>query len=87
MRQVIIYNYLDANNHNGLAMRQKLPSHGFVWNKFDDFTSGKIDQLMKKDKYKQGHILEVDEEYPKELQKKHNQNRKGGKLVLNLKDK
>ena len=51
-------------------MNQKLPSHGFARDKFDDFATEKIDQLVKKDKHE--YILDVDGEYPKELQKKHN---------------
>ena len=50
-------------------MIQKLPTHGFSWEKVEDFTPKKIDKLVKKDK--KGCILEVDVEYPKELYKNH----------------
>ena len=39
--------------------------------KMDDFTPEKIDKLVKKDK--KGYILEVDEEYPEEVNKNHNE--------------
>ena len=85
--------YLDTNNLYGWAMIQKLPTHGFLWEKAEDFTPEKIDKLVKKDK--KGYILEVDVEYPKELHKNHNElpflaeRMKIGKvekLVPNLKD-
>ena len=85
--------YLDANNLYGWAMIQKLPRHGFSWEKVD-ITPEKIDKLLKKDK--KAYILEVDVEYPKELHKNHNElpflaeRMKIGKvekLVPNLKDK
>ena len=50
-------------------MIQKLPTHGFSWEKAEDFTPKKIDKLVKKDK--KGCILEVDVEYHKELYKNH----------------
>ena len=62
--------YLDANNLYGWAMIQKLPTHGFSWEKVD-ITPEKIDKLVKKDK--KAYILEVDVEYPKELHKNHNE--------------
>ena len=88
------FQYLDTNNLYGWAMIQKLPRHGFSWEEVEDFTPGKIDKLVKKDK--KGYILEVDVEYPKELHKNHNElpflaDRlkigKVEKLVPNLKDK
>ena len=90
----IYLRYVDANNQYGWAMIQKLPTHGFLWKKGEDFTPEKIDKLVKKDK--RGHLLEVEMEYPKELHKNHNQlpfltkKMKIGraeKLVPNLKDK
>ena len=51
-------------------MIQKLPTHGFSWEKAENFTPEKIDKLVKK--YKKGDILEVDVEYPKEPHKNHN---------------
>ena len=61
--------HLDANNLYSLAMIQRLPRHGFVWEKVDDFTFEKIGKLVNKDK--KGYILEVDEEHPKELHKNY----------------
>ena len=75
-------------------MIQKLPTHGFSWEKVEDFTPEKIDKLVKKDQ--KGHILEVVIEYPKEQHNNHNElpflaeRMKIGKvekLVANLKDK
>ena len=60
----------------------------------EDFTTEKIDELVKKDK--RIYLLEVDVEYPKELHKNHNELpflvermkiRREEKLVPNLKDK
>ena len=65
------FQYLDTNNLDGWAMIQKLPRHGFSWEKVEDFTPGKIDKLVKK--YKKGYILQVDVEYSKELHKNHNE--------------
>ena len=85
---------LDANNLYGWGMVQNLPTHEFLWKKGEDFTPEKIDKLVKKDK--RGHLLEVEMEYPKELQENHNQlpfltkKMKIGrveKLVPNLRDK
>ena len=90
----IYLQYLDANNLYGWAMVQNLPTHGFLWKDIEDFTSEKIDKLVKKDK--RGYLLEVDVEYPKELHENHNElpflaeRMKIGreeKLVPNLKDK
>ena len=86
--------YLDANNLYEWAMIQKLPTHGFSWEKVEDFTPEKIDKLVKKDNT--GFILELDVEYPKEVHKNHKEliflaeRMKIGKvekLVPNLKDK
>ena len=90
----IYLQYVDANNLYGWAIINNLPTHGFKWKKGEDFTSEKIDKLVKKDK--RGYLLEVDVEYPKELHENHNElpflvekNKIGReeKLVPNLKDK
>ena len=53
-------------------MVQKLPTHGFKWvKKVEEFTAEHISKLVKKDK--EGYILEVDVDYPKELHRKHNE--------------
>ena len=67
----IYLQYVDANNLYGWAMIKNLPTHGFKWKKGEDFTPGKIDKLVKKEK--RGYILEVDVEYPKELHENHNE--------------
>ena len=90
----IYLQYLDANKLYLWAMVPNLPTHGFKWNKGEEFTPDKIDELVKKDKRR--YISEVNVEYPKELQENHNelpflaQRMKIGreeKLVPNLKDK
>ena len=63
--------YLGKKNLYGWAVIQKLPIHEFAWQKVDDFTTEKIDKLLKK--VRQGYILEVNVQYPKELHKKHNE--------------
>ena len=63
--------YLDTNNFYRWAVIQKLPTHGFSWEKVKDFPTEAIDKLTKKDK--KGYILEVDVEYLKDLRKKHNE--------------
>ena len=50
-------------------MINNLLTHGFKWKNGEDFTTEKVDKLVKKDK--RGYILEVDVEYPKELRKNH----------------
>ena len=52
-------------------MINNLPAHGFKWKNGEDFTTEKIDELVKKKK--RGYILEVDVEYPKELHENHNE--------------
>ena len=59
--QGICLQYLDANN--------PLPTHGFKWKKGKDFILEKIDKLIKKDK--RGYLLEINVEYPKELDENH----------------
>ena len=84
----------DQYNLYGWGRIQKLPTYGFALEKVDNFTTEKIDKPIKKDKKR--YILVVNEEYPKELHKKHNKLRflaenldigKVEKLVPNLKDK
>ena len=87
--------YLYVNNRYGWTMIQKLPTHGFAWDKkVDGFALEKLDKLMEKDR--SGYILEVDLNYPKKLQKQQNElpflaeKMKIGQvenLVPNLKDK
>ena len=87
--------YLDANHLYGKAMTEKLPVRGFRW--LDDIS--KIDEDFVKDYDKnnnKGYILDVDIDYPSNLQNFHidlrflpermiNNNTK--KLVCNLNDK
>ena len=40
--------YLGKKNLYGWAVTQKLPIHEFTWQKVDDFTTEKIDKLLKK---------------------------------------
>ena len=60
-------NYLDANNLYGLSMIQKLPYRSLKWD--DKITE---DDIINYDNGRTGFILEVDLEYPKELQELHN---------------
>ena len=47
--EVSIYlQYVDINSKYGWAMIQNLLSHGFSWKKGEDYTSVKIDELVKK---------------------------------------
>ena len=45
----IYLQYLDSNNLYGWVVVQKLPTHGFLWKKVEDFASEKIDKPAKKD--------------------------------------
>ena len=54
--------YLDANNLNGWAMSQPLPTHGFEW----------MNEEEQKNWKNHSCIHEVDLEYPKELHDLHN---------------
>ena len=90
----IFLQYVDINNEYGWSMISNLPAHGFKWKNGEDFTTEKIDELVKKKK--RGYILEVYVEYPKELHENHNElpflterMRIGRveKLVSSLKDK
>ena len=62
--------YLDANNLYGWAMSQYLPTGNFKW--MTDNEISKIDLGKYKADGKEGLILEVDLEYPKELYDTHN---------------
>ena len=87
--------YLDANNLYGKAMTEKLPVKGFKWT--DDIS--RMDEEFVRSYNKndiKGYILEVDVDYPSELQNLHSDlpflpermvinNTK--KLVCNLQDK
>ena len=87
--------YLDANNLYGKAMTEKLPVRGFRW--MDDISRMDEDFVRGYDKNDiKGYILEVDVDYPNELQNLHSDlpflpermvinNTK--KLVCNLHDK
>ena len=61
--------YFDANNLYGWAMSKPLPKSNFKW-KHAMPTEEEI--LNKKQNRKSGWILEVDLEYPRELQEEHN---------------
>ena len=67
----IFLQYVDINNEYGWSMISNLPAHGFKWKNGEDFTTEKIDELVKEKK--RGYILEVDVEYPKELHENHNE--------------
>ena len=61
--------YLDANNLYGWAMSKPLPKRDFKWKR----VLPSEDEIMeKKEAAKNGWILEVDLEYPAELNKEHN---------------
>ena len=60
--------YLDMNNLYGWAMSEYLPYEGFKWLKNVD----KFDVMSINDKSPIGYFLEVDLEYPDELQELHN---------------
>ena len=62
--------YLDANNLYGWAMSQYLPYGSFKW--LSDEEVNKIDLGKYKEDSNDGLILEVDLEYPKDLQELHN---------------
>ena len=62
--------YLDANNLYGKAMTEKLPVRGFRW--MDDISRMDEDFVRGYDKNdNKGDILEVDVDYPNELQNLH----------------
>ena len=62
--------YLDANNLYGWAMSQNLPTGGFRW--VDDCEQLAKTVAEQAADSREGYILEVDMEYPAELQKAHN---------------
>ena len=62
--------YLDASNLYGWAMSQYLPTGNFKW--MSDKEIKRIDPGKYKADGKKGLILEVDLEYPQELQDLHN---------------
>ena len=45
----IFLQYVDINNEYGWSMINNLATHGFLWKKGEDFTTEKIDELVKKD--------------------------------------
>ena len=61
--------YLDANNLYGWAMSKPLPKRDFKWK---HVMPTEEDIIKKKENAKNGWILEVDLEYPKELHEEHN---------------
>ena len=62
--------YLDANNLYGWAMSQYLPYGSFKW--LSDEELNKIDLGKYKEDSREGLVLEVDLEYPKDLHELHN---------------
>ena len=65
--------YLDANNLYGWAMSQKLPVDGFEWVEENDLSKFNASFIKNYDENSDnGYILEADVEYPKNLQKLHN---------------
>ena len=61
--------YFDANNLYGWAMSQYLPTGGFKW--LTDKEIDKVDLAKYKDNSSTGLILEVDLDYPEELDDTH----------------
>ena len=62
--------YLDSNNLYGWAMNKKLPLNGFEW--IDDLSVFNKEFIKNYDEHDDvGYYLEVDIEYPKNLQKLH----------------
>ena len=88
--------YLDANNLYGIAMCNKLPTHGFKW-----MSSGELEKLFDNQELgtwnKTPCILEVDLQYPEKLHDPHNDyplcpervmcKNNVEKLIPNLRDK
>ena len=64
-KKSVYLQYLDANNLYGYAMCKKWPLSGYKWANVEDFDSDFIKN------YDKGYLLEVDEEYPKELHSAH----------------
>lgn len=63
--------YLDANNFYGWTMNQCLPTGGFKWLSEKEISN--VDLAKYTEDSKQGLMLEVDLEYPKELHDSHMQ--------------
>ena len=59
--------YLDANNLYGYAMSKFFPKRGLKWIDLKEFVLNKYNSNTSKEC-----VLEVDLEYPKELQELHN---------------
>ena len=82
--------YLDANNLYGWAMCKKLPLNGYMWAKNLDIYTDKFIKNYD-DNRNLGYLLEVDIEYPKQLQKAHSDlpflPEKKDKLLATLEDK
>lgn len=62
--------YMDQNNLYGYLMRQYLPTGGFRWLTPLEITNLDIEALTDEDDV--GYVLEVDIEYPRTLNDKHN---------------
>ena len=76
--------YLDANNLYGWAMSQYLPTGSFRW--MTEKQIDKIDLTKYNENNTKGLILEVDLEYPKELDDLHNEYPLGSGKVKVTKD-
>ena len=76
--------YLDSNNLYGWAMSQYLPTGGFRW--MTQKQIDKIDLTKYNENNTKGLILEVDLEYPKELDDLHNEYPLGAEKVKVTKD-
>ena len=63
---------MDANNLYGYAMRQYLPTGGFVWVDVTERENWVGFIVQQKDEQEEGYFLEVDLEYPEELHDTHN---------------
>ena len=66
----IYINYLDMNNLYGGAMSEYLPYGGFKWVKVNNETINRV--LNKSDNSLHGYFLEVDLDYPEDLNEEHN---------------
>ena len=66
--------YLNMNNLYGKAMSQYLPYGGFKWVKVNNETINRV--LKKSDNSLHGYFLEVDLEYPENLNDEHISTRK-----------
>ena len=87
--------YWGVNNLYGWAMSQKLPVYNFKWVKtISEFDNNIVKNYIEEND--EGHFLEVDFQYPENLQNLHNdlpfspegiKNAKVEKLVPNLYDK